>query len=586
MGTFYKRTIQDVLNFETGEEINADTFFKKPIDEISVYRSELQKAIDGFREPLFKCYYCKQLIRIRGGIGKPTKRKVDTFHFAHLKDSDDCFVKTDSKLTKEEINRIKYQGARESILHVNLKNKIAECLSFNQNSKGEVSSIQVEKVINNRDEKEWKKPDINAIFQDKRMAIEFQLSTTWLSVITGRQKFYEDQNIYILWIFHQFDPNDDSRKLTYNDVIYTNNQNAYVFDDETYAKSISERDLVLRCWYKVYSIAGNHIKENWEYNYVKLSDLIFNDTSYKLFYHDASAQKSTIIKAHNLHLKNLHVAEEQRLFELQEKEKQKKEFQKCIIDKKANVSIKRKHLEEKSIEQKVFSRMTFEMNNLLQNLDLNLKKIIDQLQKNHFYLSFLDDREFLENLKNDYSQSLIETESMIFDKQKEQKEIQIKLKNIQSLDTLLIGNILFRKLKMPLYWNFVKDNQNSVRIIKSSDVTHLFAQDYLYEITNDHLLNSLKIRTDIVVLMDFSDKIRDYQQSFIINKKVIEKCSSEVNQIKNEVRIKFLKFIDSQLKDLQSKSEKVKIEINACSDEIVKSETDIESLEFQIETLD
>lgn len=356
MGNYYKRTIQDVLNFETGEEIIADDFFKKPIDEITVYRSELQKAIKGIREPLFKCYYCKQLIRIRGGIGKPSKRKVDTLHFAHLKDSDDCPVKTDSKLSKEEVDRIKYQGARESILHVTLKNKIAECLLLNQNTTGEVSTIQIEKVINNREEKEWRKPDINARFQNKRIAIELQLSTTWLDVITGRQKFYEDQKIFILWIFHHFNPNDDSRLLTYNDVIYTNNQNAYVFDDETYKKSLEENDLVLRCWYKVYSIRYEMIKEKWEFEFIKLSDLIFKDDTYKLFYHNSAAQKISVNKEYDERIENNRIAEqerqrnariveEERLKVISEKTKKKKELKTFIKEKDEENKKERNHLE-------------------------------------------------------------------------------------------------------------------------------------------------------------------------------------------------------------------------------------------------
>ena len=118
-------------------------------------------------------------------------------------------------------------------------------------------------------------------FWDKRIAIELQLSTTWLDVITKRQQFYKEQGIYIFWVFHVFDTNDDVRKLTYNDVIYTNNQNAYVFDKEALERSQKENDLVLRCYYKVYFKDELKLEERWDSAFIKLSDLTFAEEKIK-----------------------------------------------------------------------------------------------------------------------------------------------------------------------------------------------------------------------------------------------------------------------------------------------------------------
>lgn len=593
MRTNYKRTIQDVLNFETGEEIIADEFFKKPIDELSVYRSELQKAIKGFREPLFKCYYCKQLIRIRGGIGKPSKRKVDTFHFAHLKDSNDCHVKTDSKLSKEEVDRIKYQGARESILHVTLKNKIAECLSLNQNSKGEVSAIQIEKVINNRDEKEWKMPDINAFFHDKRIAVEFQLSTTWLSVITERQKFYEDQNIYILWIFHHFDPNDDSRKLTYNDVIYTNNQNAYVFDDETYAKSISEQDLVLRCWYKVYSIRNEMIKEKWESEFIKLSDLIFKEDSYKVFYHNSAAQKTSIKEEYEELIENARIAEqkrqrndriveEERLKDIQEKAKKKKELKEVITEKEEEKKKEQNRLETLLHNSDLLNRTSKDVSNLFHDIDYHVNKIIDQLPKSYCYLPFIKDEAFLNNLKHEYSEPLNEANILIAEKQKEQSDIKVRLQSISRLERVPIGSITYNKLVMPRDWEFVKENQGLVRVIKKEEVGQLFETDYLFEISSESMLYSLKSRTDLFVLIDFVSRIETLQRLTTINNDIIEKYSNNLKQIKEELKIKFINHINELSKELMSQTEKLRSDIDSCSDGINRLENEIKAIDTQI----
>ncbi|GGG18715.1 hypothetical protein I0P70_00585 [Pontibacter sp. FD36] len=293
-----KLTIEDVLNYETGEQVNAYTFFKKPLDEITEYRSELQKAIQGYREPMFVCYYCKQLIRIRGGNFNSGKRKKDSFHFAHLKDSAACHIKTNNAYTREEVDRIKYNGAKESALHIHLKEQIAAYLNKNRLSNKGVSSVEIEKVVKSKlIEKEWRKPDINASFRDKRVAIELQLSTTWLSVITGRQHFYQEEGSYILWVFHKFSLDDDIRKLTYNDVIFTNHHNAYVFDEECSWKSDLENDLVLKCYYKKYYRQELEIKDTWEMAYVTLSDLTFDVDRYKVYFHDAKKQKREVEQA-------------------------------------------------------------------------------------------------------------------------------------------------------------------------------------------------------------------------------------------------------------------------------------------------
>ena len=290
------RKIVDVFNCETGEDVNANEFFKKPIDEVIVYRSKLREVIQGIRAPLFKCYYCKQIIRIRGGKESHNNRKSQIFHFAHLKDTDECPYKTNYHLNKEEVDRIKYNGQLESILHQTLKTRIAECLARNKETKSEISSFEIEKRIVGADSKEWKQPDINAYFNNKRIAFELQLSTTWLDVITKRQHFYREQGIFIIWVFHTFNFNDYSRKLTFNDVIFTNNQNAYIFDHEAYELSKIENDLVLKCFYKVYSRNELELIGNWVHAFIKLCDLTFDEKAIRVFYYDSENQKKIVKK--------------------------------------------------------------------------------------------------------------------------------------------------------------------------------------------------------------------------------------------------------------------------------------------------
>ncbi|MFZ2323780.1 MAG: hypothetical protein WAV89_08795 [Ignavibacteriaceae bacterium] len=76
-----KYTIENVLNLENGEIIYAKDFFKKSFDEIISLISELQRAIWGYRDSLYVCYYCKQKIIIRVSI----KRELSTtLYFKNL----------------------------------------------------------------------------------------------------------------------------------------------------------------------------------------------------------------------------------------------------------------------------------------------------------------------------------------------------------------------------------------------------------------------------------------------------------------------------------------------------------------------
>lgn len=283
-----KRTLTEVLDFENGEIINSDTFFNLTESDIFLTRKRLERAIQKIDEPKFICLYCKQLITI---VGKPNGQGKKVKYFKHLKDSEVCIYKTNGNLTKSEVLRIKYNGAKESILHINLKNFIAQRLEENQYGKGEISEIKIEKIYRNLAiSKEWKKPDVSAIFIQKPIVFELQLSTTFLSEIVKREDFYFKNNTYILWIFHHFNEKSDLQKFTQKDIIYSNKRNAFILSEEAQNKSIDVKDLVLECYYQVPSIFNKEIMYKWEKAFVTISDLKFDTTTYRLYYYDSDLE--------------------------------------------------------------------------------------------------------------------------------------------------------------------------------------------------------------------------------------------------------------------------------------------------------
>lgn len=561
-----KRTITDVLNVENGQCIDANVFFKKPLDELTVYRSELQKAINGFRDPLFKCYYCKQLIRIRGGKSVQNKRKAEIFHFAHLKDSDDCHIKTNNQFTKEEVDRIKYNGAKESILHQNIKENIAECLSRNQHNNKGISQIEVERVISDKVDKEWKKPDINAYFLTKRIAIELQLSTTWLDVITRRQHFYKEQGIYIFWIFNEFNLNDDVRKLTFNDVIYTNNQNAYVFDDEMYEQSITENDLILKCYYKTYcKNRYNEIEEEWEDSVIRLSDLTFDEKNFRIFYHDAEKQKSEVEQeilsqkrineiAHRKHVKRMN--EEKQIKEKHDLELKEKKGSLEIIIQDLNSEIRGiKTLQEEYLVKKSNVTKTLtEKVEIVKNISGYTNKTVKHLSDNrNNYKPFYDNDSFLDALKSEFGERLALANGIISNLNQEQDKLSSRQFATQSLPVITISNTKFSIIDKSIYWDYIEQNYSLIKIIHKNLVNDLFAFDEIKTIQSSSELFQFKVSNNYLFLMDFTLRVEEIKEKHAKNNIAIFDQQKIIATIHEEIKKKLETHLQNEIKELEAK---------------------------------
>lgn len=283
------RRIESVLDINTGQEILASDFFTLSIPEVFKIRYETEILLSN-RTPRYVCYFCRQPIKIRGQ--KDSKR---IFHFAHLKDSDECPIKTDSKFTKEEICCIKYNGAKESEKHLKLKDFIATRLSENMENYNGIEEVAIEAVIKSiAIPKTWKKPDISTTYKDSKLVFELQLSTTFLSEIASRQEFYKNSETFILWVFNKFETNDDERKFTCSDVFYSNNFNGFELDEIAIEKSLQEHDLILKCYYQKHFMNGSELQFDWKSEYVRLSDLTFDQRQFKIYFYDVIGEKERL----------------------------------------------------------------------------------------------------------------------------------------------------------------------------------------------------------------------------------------------------------------------------------------------------
>lgn len=285
------RTIDEVLDVETGELIKSEDFFRKPESEIIAYRRRLQEAIAGYESPKFRCSYCNQLLKLSG----KTTRRGEVSFFSHLYDSADCEIKTNGQYTKEEIEIRKYSNIRESDRHIRLKYEIANLLEEKSSKLLGIRNVEIEKRITSSVPYQyWRQPDISAELADKKIVFELQLSTTFLSTIVDRDIFYRLHKIFIIWIFN-FSENQEYvnlGNLMCKDIYYSNKRNSFVFDDKARQLSKEQGQLVLLCiWFEPFLDngifkSGQGIQKE---EYVNISDLKFDFDTYKPYYIDADS---------------------------------------------------------------------------------------------------------------------------------------------------------------------------------------------------------------------------------------------------------------------------------------------------------
>lgn len=278
--------IDKVINVRTEEEIDAWEFFQKPTDEIFHIRRELQDAII-CDNPLYVCKYCGQMVKISG---RNTERGRASF-FSHLYDSDKCDLKTTTGVSKALINARKYGEHGESQRHKEIKAIIENALNDENSKKKGVGDVQKEKTVFGLHPLfKWRRPDVYCRYNDLEIVFELQLSTTFACVIAERECFYKMNHIFLVWVFN-FDENEkhvDLRNMMMKDIYFENHNNVFIIDKEAWEEGLRRKELVLKCdwlesnglWH--YSGNDNYCSKG---EFVTLSDLEYNKTTYKPYYH-------------------------------------------------------------------------------------------------------------------------------------------------------------------------------------------------------------------------------------------------------------------------------------------------------------
>lgn len=274
-----KLSIPRVYDVKEGKLIEAKDFFSQNESELMLWRRNLQEEYL-MGEARFICPECKQPVKISGH--KLQRGRV--CYFTHFKGSDDCVYKTGTNRTKEEIERQKYSLIQESLRHKRLKALIEKDLRGEKSQSLGISNVECEKHISSQiPYLNFRRPDVYAEYNGRKLVFELQLSTTFVSVIVERDIFYRLNGFDIIWVFNFEDNNEyvNLHNLMCKDIYYANKRNVFIFDKEAQERSEEEKQLILKCRW---------LDENGVWSpdrFVYINDFLFDEENHKPYIFDA-----------------------------------------------------------------------------------------------------------------------------------------------------------------------------------------------------------------------------------------------------------------------------------------------------------
>lgn len=318
----FMRNMTSVFMAHDDEVIDANEFLDS-CEEQEFFQLRTAIAKNRKTNPIALCNVCFQPVVLRATPQRTT-------FFAHVKDSDDCPIKTTTNLTMEEIQAMKYNGQKEGRQHKEGKQKLAELLKIDPLFSND---IHVEKTFREKNPvgiaKRWRRPDISAqLLSDKREIIfELQVSTTFLDVIISREEFYKNNDAYITWVFLDF----DHEKFTTLDIAYANKANVFVFNQEANHESELNNRLLLKCFYrKPYMTEELSIAHKWVSEMVDFSMLKYDERNKKIYFVDTDQLRSQVIEQINNEKHRLKLEKEEKERVRNEAIRQEQETQKLF----------------------------------------------------------------------------------------------------------------------------------------------------------------------------------------------------------------------------------------------------------------
>lgn len=259
-----------VLESKSGRERSVAELLGYDYERLMKFRFDVQTSIhEG--HPAYLCAECFTPVYVC------RRKETRRFFFRHKIEDGRCSAITRGELSHDEIKARKYNGAKESWLHHEMKRWLEESLR----ASGQFHNIKQENRWAGKITGEWRKPDVVATFNGIRIAFEVQLSTTFLDVIAARRLFYLKEGGLLFWIFANFE--DDSRRLTLDDIFYNNNQNAFLVSEKTRDASMETGNFWLDC------VWANPLSDQLQRKRVSFSDIRLDVKKQQAYFFDYAA---------------------------------------------------------------------------------------------------------------------------------------------------------------------------------------------------------------------------------------------------------------------------------------------------------
>lgn len=278
-----KPAIAEVIDLDSGELVEAVRLITGYLyQDLILERGRiLARMMAG--TPRFICSTCQVPVYL------VSRAEEHVFYFRHRHEDGSCPAQTRSPLSFEEICARKYHGLRESEPHKAIKALILRSLEADAT----FSEIAAERNWRSSDGSgAFRRPDVQAEHPSGRVALEVQLSTTFLSVVVGRREFYRGEGALLLWVFGHFDPG--YRLLTTDDLLFPNNSNVFVIDEESTQISEDRGSFHLRCYYRRPVRDGNRVTDRWEERIVAFAELIHDREGQRVFAFDYAAEEAVL----------------------------------------------------------------------------------------------------------------------------------------------------------------------------------------------------------------------------------------------------------------------------------------------------
>jgi len=270
-------TIVEVMDKKSGRYYTLEQFVGGGYGETISRRADAVDRLLHGNDPIV-CAECRTPVKLL------RHHHTRRFFFRHIAENAGCSAVTRGALTQDQINARKYDGAKESELHIQTKSWVIETLLLDPR----FSDVHEEKRIRGA-ANDWRKPDVQALYacptsgRTIRIAFEVQLSTTFLDVIRARRKFYLENGALLFWIFAAFE--DSERRLTKDDVFYTNNRNAFVVNEKTVKASRAASASMLGCCYtELHSVVSGEF--TLQKKLVDFNDLVLDLERQEAYFYD------------------------------------------------------------------------------------------------------------------------------------------------------------------------------------------------------------------------------------------------------------------------------------------------------------